>query len=79
MGHIGRVLTAGLTAFRGAPRHEPEIAFESVARALERQGQREVQNMKRGQGVLATVGSTAPFVALRPPALMEPPVEVTGL
>lgn len=64
VGHIGRVLQAGLTAFRTVPRSEPEIAFESVARALERQGQREVQNMKRGQGVLATVGSTAPFVGL---------------
>jgi len=37
---------------------------ESVARALERQAQREVQSLKRGLGVLATVGSTAPFVGL---------------
>jgi biopolymer transport protein ExbB/biopolymer transport protein TolQ len=35
-----------------------------VARALERQAQREVQSFKRGLGVLATVGSTAPFVGL---------------
>jgi biopolymer transport protein ExbB/TolQ len=40
------------------------VAVESVARALERQGQREVQSMKRGLGILATVGSTAPFVGL---------------
>jgi biopolymer transport protein ExbB/TolQ len=35
-----------------------------VSRALERQAQREVQLLKRGQGVLATVSSTAPFVGL---------------
>ncbi len=35
-----------------------------MARALERQAQREVQSLKRGLGVLATVGSTAPFVGL---------------
>src|SRR5439155_2892061 len=40
------------------------VAVESVARALERQAQREVQSLKRGLGVLATVGSTAPFVGL---------------
>ena len=37
---------------------------ESVARALERQAQREQQNLKRGINLLATVGSTAPFVGL---------------
>src|SRR5581483_1571912 len=37
---------------------------ESVARALERQAQREVATLKRGHGVLATVGSTVPFVGL---------------
>ena len=35
-----------------------------MARALERQAAREVQSFKRGLGVLATVGSTAPFVGL---------------
>jgi len=64
VGHIGRVLQAGLTAYRTTIHHDTEIAFESVARALERQGQREVQNMKKGLGVLGTVGSTAPFVGL---------------
>jgi biopolymer transport protein ExbB/biopolymer transport protein TolQ len=41
-----------------------ELAVDSVARALERQGQRELQGMKRGLNLLATVGSTAPFVGL---------------
>ncbi len=62
-GHLGRVIDAGLTAFRIAPKNH-DAAVESVARALERQGQREVQTFKRGLGLLATVGSTAPFVGL---------------
>lgn len=63
VGHIGRVINAGLTAFKLAP-SDRDTAIESVARALERQAAREVQVFKRGLGVLATVGSTAPFVGL---------------
>jgi biopolymer transport protein ExbB/TolQ len=63
-GHLGRTINAGLTAFRLAPAHDKDVALESVARALERQAAREVQSFKRGLGVLATVGSTAPFVGL---------------
>ncbi|MEW5739605.1 MAG: MotA/TolQ/ExbB proton channel family protein [Myxococcota bacterium] len=63
VGHIGRVINAGLVAFKLAP-SERDTAIESVARALERQAAREVQVFKRGLGVLATVGSTAPFVGL---------------
>ena len=63
VGHLGRVINSGLTAFRIAPANK-DVAVESVARALERQAQREVQSLKRGLGVLATVGSTAPFVGL---------------
>ncbi len=61
VGHLGRVINSGLTAYRISPSNK-DVAVESVARALERQAQREVQSMKRGLGVLATVGSTAPFV-----------------
>lgn len=65
-GHVGRVLVAGLDAYRatggGAP--SPGLTLESVARALERQAQREHQTLRAGLGVLATVGSTAPFVGL---------------
>jgi biopolymer transport protein ExbB/TolQ len=63
VGHLGRTINAGLAAFRTAPGNK-DVAIESVARALERQAAREVQTFKRGLGVLATVGSTAPFVGL---------------
>ena len=63
VGHLGRVINSGLTAYRISPNNK-DVAVESVARALERQAQREVQSLKRGLGVLATVGSTAPFVGL---------------
>jgi biopolymer transport protein ExbB/TolQ len=63
VGHLGRVINSGLTAYRISPANK-DVAVESVARALERQAQREVQSLKRGLGVLATVGSTAPFVGL---------------
>lgn len=64
VGHLGRVIGAGLTAYRLSNITNKELAVESVARALERQAQREVQSFKRGLGLLATVGSTAPFVGL---------------
>jgi biopolymer transport protein TolQ len=63
-GYLGRVLDAGLQAYRTAPKGDTELIFESVSRALERQAQREVQSLKRGQGILGTVSSTAPFVGL---------------
>jgi biopolymer transport protein ExbB/biopolymer transport protein TolQ len=63
-GYLGRVLDAGLQAYRTAPKGDTELIFESVSRALERQAQREIQSLKRGQGILGTVSSTAPFVGL---------------
>lgn len=63
IGHLGRVINAGLVAFKIAPK-DKDVAIESVARALERQAAREVSTLKRGLGVLATVGSIAPFVGL---------------
>jgi biopolymer transport protein ExbB/biopolymer transport protein TolQ len=64
VGHLGRVIGAGLAAYRLAPSRDKDVQVESVARALERQAAREVQSLKRGLGLLATVGSTAPFVGL---------------
>jgi biopolymer transport protein ExbB/biopolymer transport protein TolQ len=64
IGYLGRVITAGLSAYRTSKIAKPDVTFESVARALERQAQRETQTLKRGLAVLATVGSTAPFVGL---------------
>lgn len=63
-GYLGRVIEAGLQAFTRAEGARGEYVVESVGRALERQAQREVQTLKRGQGVVATVSSTAPFVGL---------------
>jgi biopolymer transport protein ExbB/TolQ len=64
VGHLGRVIGAGLIALRASTDKDKDLQVESVARALERQAQREVQSLKRGLGLLATVGSTAPFVGL---------------
>jgi len=63
-GHLGRVLNAALRVYRSAPAHDPELTFESVARVLERQARRELHNMKRGQGVFATVAWMAPLLGL---------------
>ena len=63
VGHLGRVINSGLTAFRISGSNK-DVAVESVARALERQAQREVQSLKRGLAILATVASTSPFVGL---------------
>jgi biopolymer transport protein ExbB/biopolymer transport protein TolQ len=64
VGHLGRVLSAALGVYQLSPKNDEDFTFESVARVLERQAQREVHNMKRGIGVLANVASTAPFVGL---------------
>lgn len=64
VGYLGRVIEAGITAFQTSPVHEEQFTVETVARALERQAQREIQLLKRGQGLLGTVSSTAPFVGL---------------
>jgi biopolymer transport protein ExbB/biopolymer transport protein TolQ len=66
LGHLGRVLSAGLAAYHmtRTAGTTVDLTIESTARALERQAQRENQNLKRGLNLLATVGSTAPFVGL---------------
>lgn len=72
-GYLGRVLFAGLTAYKAAKADAEEVGdvdearemvFESVARALERQSQREVAVLKRGNSWLGTVGATVPFIGL---------------
>jgi biopolymer transport protein ExbB/TolQ len=64
IGYLGRVIRAGLQAYKTSSIAKPDVAFESVARALERQAQREAQVLKRGIAILATVASTAPFIGL---------------
>jgi len=61
---LGRVISAGLNAYKSNLSADRDHTFEAVARALERQSQREIQSLKKGHGLLATVGSTAPFVGL---------------
>lgn len=63
-GYLGRVIEAGISAFRTSPSKDEQFTIETVARALERQSQREIQSLRRGQSVLGTVSSTAPFVGL---------------
>ncbi len=63
-GYLGRVVEAGLRAYSRAKGAHKDYVIESVGRALERQAQREIQTLKRGQSVVATVSSTAPFVGL---------------
>lgn len=63
-GYLGRVMESGLKAFTRTFGASREYVLETVGRALEKQTQRELQTMKRGQGVVATISSTAPFVGL---------------
>ena len=63
-GYLGRVIEAGISAFKSSPSKDEQFTIETVARALERQSQREIQSLRRGQSVLGTVSSTAPFVGL---------------
>ena len=63
-GYLGRVIEAGIKAFSSSPTSDEQFTVETVARALERQAQREIQQLRRGQRVLGTVSSTAPFVGL---------------
>ena len=64
VGYLGRVIQAGLKAFETSPSRDEQFIVDTVARALERQAQRETEDLRRGQGVLGTVSSTAPFVGL---------------
>jgi len=64
VGYLGRVMRAGLASFKASSKAHADFTFETVARALERQSQRELQTLKRGHGILGTIASTAPFVGL---------------
>jgi biopolymer transport protein TolQ len=64
VGYLGRVIEAGIKAFETSPSRDEQFIVDTVARALERQAQRETEELRRGQGLLGTVSSTAPFVGL---------------
>ena len=62
--HLAEVVTAGLQEFRASGGMATEETIESSGRALERAEAIVHAKLKRGLAVLATIGSTAPFVGL---------------
>jgi len=62
--HLAEVVTAGLQEFRAAGGVATEESIASSGRALERSEAIVHAKLKRGLSVLATIGSTAPFVGL---------------
>src|SRR5579859_1019485 len=62
--HLAEVVTAGLQEFKSTGCAVNEETIESSKRALERAEAIVHAKLKRGLGVLATIGSTAPFVGL---------------
>jgi biopolymer transport protein ExbB/biopolymer transport protein TolQ len=68
-GYLARVLSAGINVFvqessRGSNGRSKDDFVIDAEHALQRAGDREIQELKRGLGVLASVGSTAPFIGL---------------
>jgi len=63
--HIAKVFSAGLLEFKANTEGEQQYnVIESARRAIERSTVKEAAQLKRGMGILANVGSTAPFVGL---------------
>ena len=62
--HLAEVVTAGLQEFRASGGASTENNIESSQRALDRAEAIVHAKLKRGLSVLATIGSTAPFVGL---------------
>ena len=62
--HLAEVVTAGLQEFRSSAGQPNDETIASAGRALERAEAIVHAKLKRGLSVLATIGSTAPFVGL---------------
>ena len=64
--HLAQLIAAGLRAFQQHRRQglDAEKAAEMTTRALERTGDNLSSSLHRGMNVLASTGSTAPFVGL---------------
>jgi biopolymer transport protein ExbB len=64
--HLAKVLTSGLYELKGAPKGKeiPANTIDAARRALERATAIGIEELKKGLGGLATIGSTAPFVGL---------------
>ena len=59
--YLGAVLTGGLSEFAERMDHH---GVEAVKRAIERTSLQEISSLRKGMNVLATTGSTTPFVGL---------------
>ena len=59
--YLGHMLTAGLTEFNARP---DQYGIAAVERALEKVSISEGADLRKGMNILATTGSTAPFVGL---------------
>ncbi len=62
--HLAEVVTSGLQEFRASAGVANPETIESSSRALDRAEAIVHAKLKRGLGVLATIGATAPFVGL---------------
>ena len=64
--YLAHVVAAGISEFSGSKRAgaDSATAYERVTSALENSKVEALIEMKRGLGVLATIGSTAPFIGL---------------
>jgi biopolymer transport protein ExbB len=64
--HLAKVLVPGLHELQAYAKSKeiPANILDSSKRALERSTAIEIEDLKRGLGGLATIGSTAPFVGL---------------
>ena len=64
--HVAQVVSAGLLEYEAARQTvtDPTARFELVNSELEHSKVETLIRMKRGLGVLATIGSTAPFIGL---------------
>lgn len=61
LAYLGSVIRAGLSEYKARP---DQHGIEAARRGLERVAITEAANLKKGMNVLATTGSTAPFVGL---------------
>ena len=64
--YVAQVVSAGLVEYDGAKQvgADPATSLELVTSALEHSKIEAMIEMRRGLGVLATIGSTAPFIGL---------------
>ncbi len=62
--HLAKVVGAGADDFLTSAEMNPVEKAEGIRRSMERARDREVARLRRGLGVVATVGSTAPFIGL---------------